>query len=472
MSRGLQLLIRHIARKMEIELGHRMQALTLLPTVALMTMLLSSGSGAEVTLSTAISPAALAAALVLDRGAAGCAAVNAVQVRDGRVTAAPLLDRIAGFAKVAGVTGGLDKAVFTVTTLTDTDARLKLSPPAGSLRAAVEAARKAGGGWITFGADLGPAPRIDLAAPLRLPSNITIDGGCSGIQITAFPDDTIFVVLAKAQNVVLTRMSLTKRGTTTPKSAGDCISVGQESDGVWIAYNALRTCGDGMIDITQSGPSERPTRVTVAFNHLADHDKSMIAGTLDCAYRDRAPDWCGAPLEARAWSWSSGVQVTLQGNVFVGTGQRHPRVGGRAYVHVIDNVIAIRPYQRSTGGEGASYGTYVGGGGRVFIEHSLYVSLGPTVAAFDAVRPARAAAFAKTNEGPGAARLSQVVVQANGRAADENPAAVMDPPYVLKAARSFASNPVDAARCAALGVGPGAATRVPSQACAAVAGGR
>jgi len=394
-----------------------------------------------------------------------CLKDGAVTLVEGRVSQAPIMRYMEGFAKLAGVTGGLTKQNMIVSSILDTDPRQDQRPINGTLRWAVEAAREAGGGWISFDSNLGAQPQIDLKAPLRLPSNITIDGGCAGITLTAEPDDAIVLALAKTQNIVLTRLRFQKRGTTTPKSGGDCVTVGQGSDRLWVAFNSLRNCGDGTIDITQSRASDTPTRVTVAFNHFTDHDKTMIVGTLDCQQPgETGPAWCDHPWE-KEWSWTTGVQVTLQGNVFAATGQRHPRLSGRAFVHMIDTVIASRPRPRSTGGEGASYGSYVESGGRLIVDSTLYAPLSRQKC-FDAVRsPSHSCFISHERRALGAVSLTNVVVLGNGRAAAENEEKALRPPYALEPMLDFARNPEHTAKCAAQMVGPGGAFRTVEAPC-------
>ncbi len=330
-----------------------------------------------------------------------------------------------GFARAAGTTGGLDKPLFTFDAADD-DAPARSARP-GTLRAAREAARAAGGGWITPGPGFPRGGEVRLSAPLRIPSDVTLDGGCGGLAVVG-PARGGIVLLIGSRNVAITRLRLrAAAGNVTGDRPGDCLGVGGGSDRVWIAYNAFGRCGDGALDVTQSVALPTPTRVTVAFNHFRDQDKVMLAATLECGQRVRPEGvTCPAPLTP-AWSWESGVQVTLQGNLFDGTGQRHPRVSGRAYVHARDNVVAYRPFAREAGGDGASYGLLVGGGGRVLLEGGTFLPLDRRSGWAARVPPPRGAEA----EQPGALRIAGTRAEGGREMAEHEPRLVPDPPYAL-----------------------------------------
>jgi pectate lyase len=291
---------------------------------------------------------------------------------------------------------------------------------------------------------------------------LTLDGGCSGITLTAAPDISILMVGSRDSNLIVARLQFEKHDPTPPNSSGDCISVGQDADRVWIAWNSLRNCGDGAVDITQSRASNTPTRVTVAFNRFAQHDKVMLNATLECFRPERTPD-CVAPLE-RGWNWSRGVQVTLQGNVFLGTGQRHPRMAGLAYTHMLDNVVAFRPFLRTSGESSASYGSFVGAGARGLFENNLYLPLGAhsrhraiTSNGDLGVAPSRF-------DGGGAVRAVGNVALRQASVEERHPELVPLPPYQLSPRRHF-SNPERGARCALALSGPWAPLRTPPPEC-------
>jgi pectate lyase len=291
---------------------------------------------------------------------------------------------------------------------------------------------------------------------------VTLDGGCSGIQIEGADGASVLQVLSRAQNIVIARVQLEKSGRGDPKADGDCITIGQFSDRVWVAYNALRRCGDGMIDITQSRPGDLPSRVTVAFNRFADHDKTMLVAAPKCM-----PSVGGACVDGfdLAWDWSRGVQVTLQGNVFLRTGQRHPRLYGSSYVHMLNNVIAFRPFRRSDGTFGASSGTFVGGGARALIQNNLYVPLDARRAHFAVSSAETPKVSHQENEGHGAMRVMENIVIGEATIDERHKHLVPNPPYTLRPRQQFGIDPHRAARCALQLSGPEAALALATPEC-------
>jgi pectate lyase len=388
----------------------------------------------------------------------------AVVERHGTALAWPLLESMTGFARAAGVTGGLGKSILTVTSVFDVMLPKGVQPAAGSLREMVEKARRTGGGWIVFAPSLGVSPRINLQGALRLPSNLTIDGGCSGVVIAGADGASALSVLTRADNVILTRLHLEKTGLSDPKTDGDCITVGQFSDRIWIAYNAMQSCGDGMIDITQSRPGDSPTRVTVAFNRFADHDKTMLIAAMKCVRPGVAPAGCFDELD-RGWDWARGTQVTLQGNIFLRTGQRHPRLYGSSYLHMLDNVIAFRPFQRTDGTMGASSGTFVGGGARALVENNLYIPLVPNRRNFGVASAETPGVSHDPNEGRGAMRVLSNRVMGEAVIDQRYSELVPAPPYVLVPKRAFGTDPERAARCSLALSGPRAAGQTSPAGC-------
>lgn len=280
---------------------------------------------------------------------AACAA-DGVAVSAGRVTGARLYGRMTGFAQSAGTSGGLGKPLFRVSRSDDPPG----PPPAGSLRWAVAQAAPAGG-WIAFA----PALRgstIALRSPLRVGSDITIDGGCAMPRLVGMGRGSI-VYLRGSRNVVVTRLRLEHAG---GGQDGDCITVSHGADRVWLAFLRLRQCRDGLIDVTRNGVPG-PMRVTVSNNRFSNHDKAMLVA--------------GAPLAPPCGSLRSPVRVTLANNVFYRTGQRHPRASGDALVQLRDNVIAFAPRQRGKGRSGGAYGSLAGEGAHLVIDRTLYVPL-------------------------------------------------------------------------------------------------
>ncbi len=191
----------------------------------------------------------------------------------------------------------------------------------------------------------------------------------------------------------------------------------------------------------------------------------MLVTALKCISPGVAPDACVDELD-RGWDWSRGTQVTLHGNVFLRTGQRHPRMAGSAYLHMVDNVVAFLPVRRPDGTFGASYGTFVGGGSRAVVTNNLYVPLIEKRASF-AVSSAETAPRANqvSSEGRGAMRAEGNVVIGTAVVDQRRMELVPPPPYDLRPARDFAGDPQRAARCALLLTGPDAPLRPTAAAC-------
>ncbi len=365
--------------------------------------------------------------------AAGTCEIDQKSVADGVVRGSSLLDAMAGFALTSATTGGMGRPLLTVTS-TGTDPRDPTTLPG-----AVRAATRNGGGWIVF--DLPADQRtIKLERVLTLPSNVTLDGGCSGVTVTN--DGPQSILRVDQPNVIVTRLTL--RQDQTVSGEGDCLTVRNAADRIWVAYNDFRKCGDGQLDITQGPNQPNATRVTVAYNRFSDHVSSMLIATLECNARNHA-DWCDRPFE-RAWDWSSGVQATLQGNLFDGTAQRHPRLSGRVYAHMVDNVVAFEGEMRPNGRRGASYGVLVGVGARLYADNNLFIALDPQ-GSNRAIYSAETPGAESLDEGPGSAFVRGAVLEggaiADARRSDMTPV----PPYNLTPHADFADRAV-AVACA------------------------
>jgi pectate lyase len=345
-----------------------------------------------------------------------------------------------GFAAYAGTTGGLGRHVIYVTNTKDSGYRQPTI--AGSLRDATVQAERLGGAWISFASSLGSSPVIHLERSLRPPSNVTIDGGCSGVTITT-PVDGV-VVLRAVSNVVLTRLVI--HGGVSGEAVGDCVGVG-ESDRIWIAFNRISACGDGLIDVTKAIASGRATRITVAYNILADHDKTMLVGTLDCQHQI-VPAPCPAFAD-RPFLWSAGVQLTLHDNLFLRTGQRNPKLSGLAYGHMYRNVLLLQPMARSNGRVGALYGAYASNGARLMADDNLIIK--------DDKRGGPPTWSDLGSDGrlqSGAARVSRLKTLSDWTSKTGHSGDVPDPPYGVERYAHLPFAAIDATREVASHAGP------------------
>jgi pectate lyase len=296
----------------------------------------------------------------------------------GRVVAARVLDEIDGFAKTAGTTGGLGGELTVVTTLRDYDSSKAEAPIAGSLRAAVErAAREKLPMWIVFAKSLGPAAVLHAKKPFRLPDNITLDGTCSDVTFES-PANIGQVYVFGTHNVIVQRLTFRKTGYMSMADEGDtesAIRLNGLFDKVAILHNDLSKCGDGCIDITTSPgkPVPEAARVTVAFNRITDHDKTMLFGTFTCG--DKGVPLCDARYLAANTNMPPALHLTLEGNLFLRTSQRHPRVFGRVMAHIVNNIMALAPLPRKDGSFSDCNGVFVSNAARAFVERNLFVPL-------------------------------------------------------------------------------------------------
>lgn len=276
-------------------------------------------------------------------------ASDGVRVSGERVTGATLYRHMTGFAQSAGTGGGLARPLITVNRPDDPPGEA----PAGTLRWAVARANTGGGGWIAFTPALRGAT-IRLRAPLRLASNITLDGGCAMPRLVGAGRGSV-IYLRGSRNIVITRLSFEHLGAGKD---GDCITVSHGADRVWLAYLRLRRCRDGLIDVTRDDAGGA-MRVTISNNRFADHDKAMLV--------------VGAPLAAPCTALKNPVRLTVAHNIFYHTGQRHPRASGDALVHLSDNIIAFTPQRRADSSAGGAYGTLAADGARIGVERTLYL---------------------------------------------------------------------------------------------------
>ncbi len=286
----------------------------------------------------------------------------------GRVRASPLPARIPGEA--AGATGGLGRPLLVVRSALDGPER---APPPGSLRAALHAARE-DGGWIVFAPALAGAT-IRLEAGLRLPSRTTLDGGCGGVTLLA-PAAATTLLLRDATDVIVSGLAFAKHPYAEPgERIGDAIGLAGDFDRVAILHNAFARCGDGCVDIVRRDASAAPGRVSVAFNRFADHNKAMLVGSLACA-EGRALPACAEPLRHLSGTLRPTIRLSLAGNVFLGTSQRHPKAVATAFVHSANNLVVLAPTRYADGRMSAVYGGVAASGGILVSEGDIVVNPG------------------------------------------------------------------------------------------------
>jgi len=129
----------------------------------------------------------------------------------------------------------------------------------------------------------------------------------------------------------------------------DSINVQTNTTNVWIDHNDLSNGYDGLIDIKRGSDF-----ITVSWNRLHNHDKSMLLGHDD----------------GNGSQDLGHLRVTYVHNWFDGTNQRHPRVRFANPVHVLNN------YYSNIG----SYGVASTMNAGVFVERNYFENVAhPTV---------------------------------------------------------------------------------------------
>jgi pectate lyase len=250
------------------------------------------------------------------------AAVSATVLATGSLIAVGQLDASAaesspvGFAGLNGGTaGGAKGTVVTVTTA----AALK-----SALTSSTSQTVKISG-------------MITISGMYSVASNKTIlgSGASSGVTGGGFN-------LSGVKNVII-------RNLVFKNASDDAINVQSGTTNVWIDHNDLSNGYDGLIDIKRGSDF-----ITVSWNHLHDHDKSMLLGHDDA---NSAQD-------------TGHLRVTYVHNWFDGTNQRHPRVRFGNPVHVLNN------YYSNIG----SYGVGSAMGAGVFVERNYFENVAkPTI---------------------------------------------------------------------------------------------
>jgi pectate lyase len=273
-----------------------------------------------------------------------------------------LQDELQGFAK--GATGGLGGKEVWVTS--DKDYAAGDAPFAGSLRALLDLSPP-GPLWVRF--DLPANKPIRLLRPLKLRSNLTLDGRDQEVQLFRVVDwrqyslvlpsaglraqcrkihqrapQGSLLMINRQRNVIITHLKLGREGyhespwenshpNLDKECLGDLISIYNDPhpnvqgvDLIWINRSTFHDCGDGCVDITR--PDGRSGRVSLSYNHFIDVDKTILIGS--------AKDARSAPLVAPSSNVPPSYRVSIYGNRFERTRQRTPRVT-HALVQIEDN---------------------------------------------------------------------------------------------------------------------------------------
>jgi pectate lyase len=148
---------------------------------------------------------------------------------------------------------------------------------------------------------------ISISGMYNVASNKTVIGVGSNSGITGGG-----LNLSGVRNIII-------RNLVFRDASDDSINVQTNTTNVWIDHNDLASGYDGLIDIKRGSDF-----VTVSWNRLHNHDKSMLLGHDD----------------GNASQDLGHLRVTYVHNWFDGTGQRHPRVRFANPVHVYNNLYS------------------------------------------------------------------------------------------------------------------------------------
>ncbi|MDA0564103.1 pectate lyase [Streptomonospora sp. S1-112] len=147
------------------------------------------------------------------------------------------------------------------------------------------------------------AGSIELSGMNDVTSDKTVVGLGSDAEITGGG-----LNISEAHNVIIQNIAFSEWD-------DDAVNVQRGSTNVWIDHNSFTNGYDGAIDVKRESDF-----VTVSWNHIYDHSKSMLLGHDDDHTADQGH-----------------LRVTYHHNFFDGSDQRHPRVRFGDPVHVYNN---------------------------------------------------------------------------------------------------------------------------------------
>ena len=257
---------------------------------------------------------ASAGAAALALAGAGIAAIgpaSAAETAPAAATpkAAAITDLVGWATQNGGTTGGGSAATTTVTSAS------ALTSAVGSTSAAV----------------IRVSGTISCSGMLRVRSNKTIIGN-SGAAIVGCG-----LNINGDKNVIIRNLSFRNWN-------DDAINVQESATNIWIDHNSFSNGYDGAVDIKRGSDF-----ITVSWNRVFSHDKSMLLGHSD----DNASQDAGH------------LRVTYHHNWFDASTQRHPRVRFGNPVHVYNNY-----YYKNSG-----YGVASTEGAGVLVEANSFESV-------------------------------------------------------------------------------------------------
>jgi pectate lyase len=228
---------------------------------------------------------ACAGTLALALAGAGIVAANAASAATTAAAAAPstlaVTDLVGWATQNGGTRGGAGGATTTVTS-----ASALTSAIAGTNAAVVRV-----------------SGTISCSGMLRVGSNKSIVGN-AGATIRGCG-----LTLRTSRNVIVRNINFTAWN-------DDAINIEQSSTNIWVDHNSFSNGYDGAVDIKRGSDF-----VTVSWNRVFNHDKSMLLGHSD----------------GNASQDVGHLRVTYHHNWFDRSTQRHPRVRFGNPVHVYNN---------------------------------------------------------------------------------------------------------------------------------------
>ena len=325
------------------------------------------------------------------------------------------LSNMEGYAKHSSVTGGQGQPIYWVTSGVDNDVDFTV----GSLRWAVQQVTLAGQGRILF--DPRYEINITLASQLLIPTNCTIDAPGRNVNIYTARDITHFKL--ENVNTIVRRIRFRSLPIPVPTTARDAIFVEPTTaDKLWIDECDFSQCADGCIDVASLSDVITQCRITVSRCLFRNHDKVMLIGTLAC-YNAGSPAYCPLAIDE-----TPQILVTIYKNWFDHTGQRHPKVVTKAFVHSVNNYFHISAKDRDNGTTGANYGSLSATGGSVLSEGDLFTSAnGSGQEAVNSITTP----WVEGADGIGASKVVGSIVTDGMTLTEFTPLKVPVPPYVL-----------------------------------------
>lgn len=276
----------------------------------------------------------------------------------------------------AAVTGGALGRLYRVTV--GTDAR---PPVEGSLRWAMEQADP-GPLWVVF-----DVAAVHLDEPLKLRSDVTLDGRgrrpvlFGPVQLVGPASNVIVSDVSfgawtnptgNAYSLLVTSARTTTRCETSAECGGGfCVPSGSSSvctkpppTGVWLNHLHFRGGLKGVLDDDDaSTPLPAPSPLRACLVYVVGGARGVTVSHSRFEHQDKA-------LELGNKSWPAAVErtsrITVVGNVFDRTCNRHPRVNQGAAVHAYSNLITN--YACDSG----SFGMISADGSKLLAEYNLF----------------------------------------------------------------------------------------------------